>query len=184
MSVSIESTLLNDVLVLQLQRFHDSRGYFEELGRANAFAELGIPQFVQANHSRSRKGVLRGLHAQPDMGKLLFVIHGTVQFVELDIRPTSATFGQQVSITVSDSEPHCIWAPPGFANGFCILSESADVVYQCTGTYNATQEIGIHPLDADLSIPWEIEEPILSARDRESPSWQQVSLMLKANTAV
>lgn len=174
MSITVESNLLNGVMVLHIQRHHDNRGYFEEMYREQDLALLGIPRFVQTNHSRSNAGVVRGLHAQQPMGKLLYVVSGTIQLVELDIRPTSDTFGEHVTVTLADTDESAVWIPPGFANGFCILSEHADVVYQCTAKYNAADEIAINPMDPDLGISWLTSNPILSKRDAQATSWLQV----------
>lgn len=171
MSVVIDSTLLNDVLVLQVQRHHDSRGFFEELGREGELAKLGIPPFVQTNHSRSTRNVVRGLHAQPNMGKLLFVLTGTIQLVELDIRPSSSMFGKHASIVLSDAGARGVWIPPGHANGFCTISESADVLYQCTANYDSEMQVRIQPLDSALAITWMTNAPIVSEQDASASSW-------------
>lgn len=171
MSVVIESTLLNDVLVLQVQRHHDSRGFFEELGREGELAKMGIPPFLQTNHSRSTRNVVRGLHAQPNMGKLLFVLTGTIQLVELDIRPSSPMFGKHASIILSDADAHGVWIPPGHANGFCTISDSADVLYQCTTNYDNEMQVRIHPLDSVLAITWMTNAPVISEQDATAPSW-------------
>jgi dTDP-4-dehydrorhamnose 3,5-epimerase len=163
---------LNDVVVLRTQRFEDERGYFEETFKSDVFATLGIAtRYVQDNHSRSHKGVIRGLHFQhtPAMGKLLRVVRGEIQLVELDVRPDSFTYGQYVEIDVSDTNGRIVWIPPGFANGFCVLSDVADVVYKCTAVYNPAGESSVNPLDPSLAISWKTGNPILSDKDRNAP---------------
>ncbi len=181
MPLELHATYLTDVCVYNLNRHHDDRGYFEELFRASVQigggTELG---FVQANHSRSVQNVIRGLHFQPGMAKLLSVIRGSVQVVELDVRPNSTTFGQWCSIELTDATAQVLWIPDGFANGMCILSDQADVLYHCTSEYDPTAEHGIFPLDDELAIPWRAAKPILSMRDRTAPSWSAVHAALKA----
>jgi dTDP-4-dehydrorhamnose 3,5-epimerase len=108
------------------------------------------------------------------MGKMLRVIRGQIQLVEVDIRKGSPTFGKHVSIDVSETNGRIVWIPPGFANGFAVLSESADVVYKCTALYNPDGEIGINPLDPALGIRWLIDEPILSDKDASAPLLSQI----------
>ena len=159
------------IKVLKPTRFADNRGYFEETFRADALAEFGISEtFVQDNHSRSHKGVLRGLHYQTDkpMGKLLWVPHGAIQLVEVDVRPDSPTFGEHVSISVDDENGRIVWIPPGFANGFCVRSTSADVHYKCTSYYNPNGEHAIQALDKGLGITWLEPHPIMSVKDKEA----------------
>ena len=161
---------LNGVLELQTKRFADDRGFFEELFRASALEHLGISGFVQDNHSRSHRDVIRGLHYQyaAPMGKLLVCLRGAVQLVEVDLRKDSLTYGQHVSIDLDDSDGRMVWVPPGFANGFCVLSDEADVIYKCTAYYNASGEGGLHPLDPQLGIQWKASSPILSIKDTEA----------------
>ena len=174
MAMRVIDELLNGVLLIENDRYRDERGYFEELFHADRLRELGIhASFVQDNHSRSTVGVVRGMHFQhtEPQGKLLTVMQGAIQLVELDIRAGSATFGQHVSITLSDERPQLVWIPPGFANGFCCVSDVADVLYKCTSFYNASGEGSIDPLDPDLGITWDTSAPILSTKDRTAPSW-------------
>ena len=164
---------LDGVLEIATDRHADDRGFFEELFLVEPLRELGVTgEFVQDNHSRSTHGVIRGMHYQhtPAMGKLLAVIRGRVQIVEVDIRKDSPTFGKHVSIHVSEDDVKLIWVPPGFANGFCVLSDVADVVYKCTARYDPDGEGAINPLDAALGIKWDVQDPVISARDKASPS--------------
>ncbi|RPI68727.1 MAG: dTDP-4-dehydrorhamnose 3,5-epimerase [Ignavibacteriae bacterium] len=170
----VTDELLNGVLLIEIDRYRDERGYFEELYHADELRGLGIhTPFVQDNHSRSTAGVVRGLHYQhtEPQGKLLTVLQGAIQLVELDLRAGSATFGRHVSVMLSDERPQLVWIPPGFANGFCCVSDVADVLYKCTSYYNASGEGSIDPLDPDLGITWDTSAPILSTKDRTASSW-------------
>src|SRR5437868_11528065 len=146
MKMTIESRHLGDVCVLAPEMFRDDRGFFAEAFRADQFKELGLPyEFVQDNHSGSVCGVLRGLHFQwePPMGKLMRVTRGSAFLVAVDIRKDSPTLGQWFGTEVSSGNGKQVWAPAGFARGFCVLSEHAEVQYKCTGTYNPKCEAGI-----------------------------------------
>lgn len=172
MAFHIVSQQMNGLVEIRADRYTDHRGFFMETFRHDQFAALGLPtQFVQENHSRSHRGVVRGLHAQEDMGKLIRVVRGSIVLVELDIRPESPTFGQHCRYDVSDTNGTIVWVPPGFANGFAVTSAEADVTYLCTGIYNPTLEIGINPLDSELGIVWGIEHPTVSERDANAPRW-------------
>jgi dTDP-4-dehydrorhamnose 3,5-epimerase len=169
----VEHIYFDSVIVLVPDRYKDHRGYFIESYRADQFIAMGLPtDFVQDNHSRSVRGVIRGMHVQadPPMGKLLRVAHGAIQLVEVDVRPSSSTFGEHVSIDVSDENGRIVWIPPGFANGFCVVSDVADVLYKCTAIYAPAGERAIDPLDAALGIQWKAAEPILSEKDRAALS--------------
>jgi len=176
MSFVIEEIIFDAIKILRSPIHSDHRGFFEEMYRADAFIRNGIPtDFIQDNHSRSRHGVIRGMHAQhtAPMGKLVHVVRGQIQLVEIDIRKGSSTFGNHVSIDVSDVNGRTVWVPPGFANGFAILSEEADVHYRCTALYNPTGEIAINPLDPQLGIRWLIDDPILSDKDKAAMSFAE-----------
>lgn len=163
---------LNGVLELRLRRFRDARGYFEEVFRKEDLQHVGITdEFVQDNHSHSVQNVIRGLHYQhtPPMGKLLICLHGSIQLVELDLRKDSPSYLQHVSIMLSADQESIVWVPPGFANGFAVLSNTADVLYKCTATYNPNGEEGVNPLDPALAIGWKVHNPILSEKDRLAP---------------
>ena len=170
--MEVRANHLNGVLELGLRRFHDDRGYFEEVFRSSTVQELGIAvPFVQDNHSHSKRNVIRGLHYQhtPPMGKLLLCLHGAIQLVELDIRKNSPTYLHHVSIMLSADDPAAVWIPPGFANGFAVLSDTAHVLYKCTAEYNPSGEEGINPLDPAVNIAWMVTNPILSEKDRQAP---------------
>ncbi|HVS88020.1 MAG TPA: dTDP-4-dehydrorhamnose 3,5-epimerase [Candidatus Acidoferrum sp.] len=172
----IDSCHLGEVVVLVPQVFQDERGYFMETHRADHFRELGLPQsFVQDNHSYSRKGVLRGLHFQwdPPMGKLMRVIRGAAFLVAVDIRLGSPTLGRGVGTEASAENKKQVWAPAGFARGFCALTDDVEVQYKCTGAYNAKGESAIRWDDPDIGIQWPLREVIISEKDRTAQTLSQ-----------
>lgn len=169
MGFKITSRHLGDVCVLTPDVFQDERGFFNEVFRADRFKALGLPhEFLQDNHSGSVRGVLRGLHFQwdPPMGKLMRVTRGTAFLVAVDIRKKSPTLGKWFGMEVSAENRYQIWAPPGFARGFCVLSDYAEVQYKCTGLYNSKGESGIRWNDPDIGIKWPITDVQLSEKDR------------------
>lgn len=171
MGFQIESRHLGEIVVLAPQVFADERGFFMETFRADQFRALGLPyEFVQDNHSRSRKGVLRGLHFQwdPPMGKLMRVTYGTAFLVAVDIRKGSPTLGQWFGLEVSAENKKQVWAPAGFARGFFVLSDFADVQYKCTAVYNSKGESGIRWDDPEIGIKWPASDCILSEKDRNA----------------
>ena len=176
MRMDVRRTSLPEVLVIEHEVFEDERGFFMEAYRADQFAEyadLGLPsRFVQLNHSRSARGVTRGLHFQwePPMGKLMRVVHGEAFLVAVDIRPGSPTLGQYESLIASDRNRLQLWAPASFARGFCTLSEFAEVEYLTTGTYNPGAESGVRWDDSRIGIEWPIKDLILSRKDAEAQS--------------
>lgn len=168
MGVAIEHTALEDVLILRPERHADERGFFVELFRSDAWAAAGLPSgFVQVNQSRSRAGVLRGLHFQwdPPQGKLMRVIRGQAFCVAVDIRPGSPTLGRWVGATLAADEPVLMWAPAAYARGFCALEDGTDVEYLVTGAYNPAAESGVRWDDPRIGIRWPVARPIVSARD-------------------
>jgi dTDP-4-dehydrorhamnose 3,5-epimerase len=169
MKISIIKEALNGLLVLQPEAFEDERGFFIEAYRKDQFAELGIhEEFVQDNHSRSSKGVLRGLHFQwePPMGKVMRVTQGEAFLVAVDIRKGSPTLGQWHGEIVSSANKKMVWAPAGFARGFCTLSDFAEIQYKCSGLYSNKAESGIFWNDPAIGIVWPIENPQLSDKDK------------------
>jgi dTDP-4-dehydrorhamnose 3,5-epimerase len=159
---------LEEVVVLRPEAFSDDRGLFMETWRADQFAGLGLPdRFAQENQSRSRRGVVRGLHFQwdPPMGKLMRVTAGRAWLVAVDLRHDSPTIGKHFGLEVDASSGVMVWAPPSFARGFCALEEGTDVLYKCTGAYNPKGESGILWNDPAIGIAWPLREPILSAKD-------------------
>jgi dTDP-4-dehydrorhamnose 3,5-epimerase len=178
MPVSIESVHLNDIVVLVPQVNGDERGFFMETFRTDQFRELGLPtDFVQDNHSRSAKGVLRGLHFQwdPPMGKLMRVTQGSAFLVAVDIRKGSPTLGQWFGMEVSAENKKQIWAPYGFARGFCALTDGCEVQYKCTGIYNPRGEAGIYFADPAIGVHWPIDPATAttSERDKRAPTLAQ-----------
>jgi dTDP-4-dehydrorhamnose 3,5-epimerase len=169
-----------DGLVLIAPTVHgDERGFFMETWREDAWEALGVPtDFVQDNHSRSRRGTLRGVHFQtsPGQGKLVRAARGTVYDVVVDLRRGSTTFGEWEAVELDD-ETHCqLWIPVGFGHGFCVLSETADFVYKCTAYYDPATEAGIRFDDPDVGIEWpDGIELLYSERDRTAPSLAQVA---------
>jgi dTDP-4-dehydrorhamnose 3,5-epimerase len=168
MSFSIVSTHLDGVVVLRTDLYEDDRGFFLESYRADRFEELGIPgRFVQDNHSGSKRGVVRGLHFQydPPMAKLMRVTVGSAFMVAVDIRKGSPTLGRWFGVQGSAENRIQVWAPAGFARGFCATSEWAEVQYKCTAIYNSSAESGIIWSDPEIGIAWPVSEPLLSEKD-------------------
>jgi dTDP-4-dehydrorhamnose 3,5-epimerase len=168
--MKVHATEVPGVLLVEPQVFRDERGFFLESFQARKYAAAGIAAtFVQDNHSLSRKGTLRGLHAQLQrpQGKLLRVIEGEIWDVAVDIRPDSPTYRKHVSAVLSSENFLQLWVPPGLAHGFCVLSERAQVEYKCTDFYDPTDELVVAWNDPKLAIPWPIAAPLLSERDRK-----------------
>jgi len=173
MKLEIESVHMGAVAVVKNEFFQDDRGFFVEEFRADQFQEIGLPhKFVQENHSGSVKNVLRGLHFQwdPPMGKLMRVLSGTAFLIAVDIRKKSPTIGQWFGIEISSNERRQLYAPAGFARGFCVLSDYAEIQYLCTGVYNSKGESGIRWNDPEIGIEWPVKDPILSSKDESSQS--------------
>ena len=168
MPFELESVHLGEIKVIVPKVYPDHRGFFLEAYRKDRFAELGIAaEFVQDNHSSSVKGVIRGLHFQPDppMAKLMRVTLGAVFLVAVDIRKGSPTLGQWFGLEVSAENKRQVWAPPGFARGFCVLSDVAELQYKCTATYNPATEGSILWNDPGIGIDWPVADPIMSGKD-------------------
>jgi dTDP-4-dehydrorhamnose 3,5-epimerase len=171
MEIKIETTPLDGIAVLVPEIFRDDRGFFMEVYREDQFSKLHLPvRFVQENHSRSVKGVVRGLHFQwdPPMGKLMRVTLGRAFLVAVDIRRNSPTLGQWFGTEVSAENRRQVWAPAGFARGFCVLSDAAEIQYKCTGIYNQKGESGIRWNDPALKIAWPVQNPVLSKKDENA----------------
>lgn len=178
MPFAIESVHLSDVVVIQPKVFGDARGFFMESFRADQFRAMGLPtEFVQDNHSRSSRGVVRGLHFQwdPPMGKLLRVTRGAAFVVAVDIRKGSPTLGQWVGVELSEENKKQVWAPYGFARGFCALTDVCEVQYKCTGVYNPHTESGIYFADPEIGIRWPIDPAVVttSEKDRKAQTLAQ-----------
>lgn len=176
MEIRLESRHLGDVAVVVPEIFQDTRGFFMETFRADEFRKLGLPSdFVQDNHSRSAKGVVRGLHFQwePPMGKLMRVSLGSAFLVAVDIRKGSPSLGKWVGIEASAENRRQVWAPAGYARGFCVLSEFAEIQYKCTGLYSNKAESGIRWDDPQIGVEWPVSEPFLSEKDRKAQTLQE-----------
>lgn len=168
--MKITPTAIPDVLIIEPKVFGDERGFFLESFNQRAFNQAtGLDvQFVQDNHSRSARGVLRGLHyqVQQPQGKLVRVVRGAVFDVAVDIRKSSPTFGKWVGIELSESNYKQLWVPPGFAHGFVVTSESADFLYKTTNYYAPEHERCIAWNDPDLSVSWPLSTPpLVSVKD-------------------
>jgi dTDP-4-dehydrorhamnose 3,5-epimerase len=174
-------TALPGVVLVEPDVFRDARGFFLETFHATRYRGGGIPyDFVQDNHSRSLRGTLRGLHAQRrrPQGKLVRAARGEIFDVAVDIRPGSPTFGQWVGDRLSEENFRQIFIPPGFAHGFCVLSDVAEVVYKCTDFYDRADEIGIRWDSA--GIDWPIRDPLLSPKDAALPTLADVRKVLES----
>lgn len=173
-------TNLPGVLIIEPKVFGDGRGFFLETFQAVRYTRHGIPgdglRFVQDNHSRSRRGVLRGLHFQLNrpQGKLVSVVTGRVFDVAADVNPDSPTFGQWVGVELSEDNHRQMWIPPGYAHGFCVLSRAADFQYKCTEFYDPGSEGGVAWNDPRLAIEWPISKPLLSEKDQSLPNLSDV----------
>src|SRR5690349_6054076 len=166
--MNVRQTPLPGVVVLEPKVFRDDRGFFTETFNTRALEGSGIPErFVQDNHSRSTRGVLRGLHYQlkSPQGKLVRAARGKIFDVAVDIRTGSPHFGQSFGIELNDENLFALWVPPGFAHGFAVLSDVADVTYKCTTLYDASDDRGLPWNDPEFGIEWPISDPILSAKD-------------------
>lgn len=165
------ATAIPDVFMIAPKVFGDDRGFFLESYNRRSMAALGIDyEFVQDNHSRSAKGVLRGLHYQirQPQGKLVRVVAGEVFDVAVDLRRTSPTFGRWVGMTLSSENKRMAWIPPGFAHGFCVISDYAEVLYKATEYYAPEHERSILWNDPAIGIEWPLSgEPLLSEKDRK-----------------
>lgn len=170
--IEIQPTALKEVLIIHPRVFSDNRGFFFESYNEKEFYEAGIDvQFVQDNHSRSIKNTLRGLHYQinPGQGKLIRTVAGEIFDVAVDIRWNSPTFGKWICVNLSAENKNQLYVPVGFAHGFCVISEYAEVVYKCTDYYSPKDERGIMWNDPQIGIQWPITEPLLSERDKKHP---------------
>jgi dTDP-4-dehydrorhamnose 3,5-epimerase len=170
--MNVIPTAISEVLIFEPKVFGDQRGFFLETFKADRYAALGIPgPFVQDNLSRSARGVLRGLHLQNPraQGKLVSVLRGEVRDVAVDVRVGSPTFGRYVAVDLSEENRRQLWMPRGFAHGFAVLSESADVFYKCDEFFSPPDEIVVRWDDPALGIEWGVNSPLLSARDTAAP---------------
>lgn len=177
--MQVIETKLPGVLVIEPKVFGDHRGFFKETFNVTRYETLmGIElSFVQDNHSRSQKNVLRGLHFQRNkpQGKLVSVVRGRVFDVAADINPKSKTYGQYVGVELSDDNHRQLWIPPGYAHGFCVLTDQADFVYKCTDFYDPSDEGGVAWNCSTLSINWPVDKVLLSDKDSAYPTLKQLN---------
>ncbi len=180
MPFSFRNLQIPEVILVEPKVFEDERGFFMETYKTPDFVASGINgNFVQENHSRSSKGVLRGLHYQTPpfaQGKLVRAVRGKIFDVAVDIRKGSPTYSKWVSVILSEENKNMLYVPGGFAHGFCVLSEVAEVIYKTTNVYSLQCEAGVIWNDEDLNIKWPIKEPILSEKDRKWPTLREVDI--------
>lgn len=171
-------TRLAGVLIIEAKVYRDSRGFFKEAFQARRYFDFGIKNdFVQDNFSRSKKDVLRGLHFQIDkpQGKLVSCTRGGVFDVVVDIDPSSVTFGHHVGIELTEDNHRQLWVPSGYAHGFCVLTDSADLQYKCTDYYDPLDESGLIWCDPDVGIVWPVKQPLISDKDAKLPSLHEIA---------
>jgi dTDP-4-dehydrorhamnose 3,5-epimerase len=176
--MNVKEAKIKGVLILEPDVFRDERGFFLETWNKERYEKIGIRySFVQDNISFSKKGILRGLHFQypQPQGKLIQVLSGEVIDIAVDIRIGSPTYGQWHSEILSDTNLKQMFVPPGFAHGYCVMSESAIFSYKCTDFYNPATEHGIIWNDPELKIDWSIKEPVLSPKDAKYPRLKELS---------
>ena len=173
-------TSIDGAVLVKPRVFHDGRGFFVETYKRGDFLQAGISaDFVQDNHSKSSKGVLRGLHYQKGaaaQGKLVRCVAGAILDAGVDIRPGSPTFGKPVSAELSAANAHMFYLPPGFAHGFLVLSETAEIIYKCTTEYSPKDDAGIRWNDPDIALDWGIAAPLLSDKDSALPFLKDIKL--------
>ena len=168
--MNVVATGLPGVVIVEPRVFRDERGFFLESYNEQRFREAGLPtEFCQDNHSRSVRGVVRGLHCQVahPQGKLVSVAHGAIFDVAVDVRRGSPHFGRWVGVHLTGEDGRALWIPPGFAHGFCAVSDVADVTYKCTGLYHPEDECGVMWNDPGIGIEWPVRDAIVSAKDAQ-----------------
>ncbi len=166
-----------DLILFEPKVFEDERGFFMETFRQQYFEDAGVKvRFVQENHSSSEFGVVRGLHFQsaPGQSKLIRCVRGRIWDVVVDIRPKSSTFGKWMGVEISAKNKCQLFIPVGFAHGFSVLSDQAEVLYKVTSYYDPETERGIAWDDPDLAIDWKVENPSLSKRDKKNPRFREL----------
>ena len=171
-------TEIDGLALIEVTAHGDQRGFLAETFRAERWRELGVDvEFVQENHSRSGRGILRGLHFQlrPGQTKLVRCVRGTIWDVAVDLRRASPTYGRWEGHELSDSNHRQLFIPAGFAHGFCVFSEEADVAYKLSSYYDPETEAGIRWDDPDVGVEWPIEHPLLSDRDKLAPTLAEIA---------
>lgn len=171
-------TGLSGPLLIESAVYRDERGFFQEIYRRSALADMGIADdFVQHNHSRSRGGIVRGMHFQPGMAKLIHCVRGSILDVLVDIRAGSETFGRWEAFELSDENHRRLYCPDGFAHGFCVLNDVADVIYGCSDYYDPERERGFAYNDTEIDIGWPPGMTLVaSSRDAAAPSLRDLNL--------
>ncbi|HET7925336.1 MAG TPA: dTDP-4-dehydrorhamnose 3,5-epimerase [Rhodanobacteraceae bacterium] len=181
--MEVERLPLSGLLLLKPRVFRDGRGFFVETYSEPRYREAGIDtRFVQDNHSQSMRRTLRGLHYQssPGQAKLIRVTSGSIYDVAVDIRPDSPTYGQWYGAILDAQEHAQLYVPIGFAHGFCVMSDLADVVYKVSSVYDAKTESGIRWNDPEIGVKWPIEDPILSDRDQKTESFADYTKRMRS----
>ncbi len=176
--MKLVATPLPEVLLVEPEAHRDARGFFLEVFHAGKFADQGLTvSFVQDNHSLSSRGTLRGLHLQTEdpQGKLVRCVEGEVFDVAVDVRPGSPSFARWHGATLSAENQLQLWIPPGFAHGFCVVSERAQVEYKCTTLYRPGADLSILWNDPEIGIVWPLAEPLLSPKDAAAPRLAEVA---------
>lgn len=178
MGIRVKETPLRGVLVIESDIYTDPRGFLKEIYRRDEYVSAGLGmKFVQDNQSHSVKGVLRGLHYQlgSPQGKLVTAISGEVFDVAVDIRKGSPDFGKWTGVHLSPLNSRQLYVPEGFAHGFCVLSQSADVIYKCTEFFDPDDQYGVLWSDPDINIEWPVSDPALSTTDARNPALSEIS---------
>tara|TARA_X000000950_G_C13885214_1_gene648539 strand:+ start:1392 stop:1943 length:552 start_codon:yes stop_codon:yes gene_type:complete len=179
--MNIEKTNLPGVLIVNTNKYKDNRGFFLETYHQERYLDHNIPginlKFVQDNHSFSYKNVLRGMHFQLEkpQGKLVSVINGNIFDVVADVNPKSKYFKKWIGVNLTSDNGKQLWIPPGYAHGFCVISDTANFVYKCTEFFDPNLDIGLNWNDPEINIDWPIKEPILSEKDRSLPFLNEVT---------
>ena len=182
MPFEFEPQKIKDIILIKPKVFSDNRGFFIESYKKSDFIKNGITvEFVQDNHSKSTAHVLRGLHYQASpysQTKLIRCIKGKIYDVAVDIRPDSTTFGQYIKVELSEENKHMLFIPEGFAHGFVVISDEAEIIYKTGGEYHPEADRGIIWNDKDLNIDWEIDfEPVLSEKDKKQPAFKDIFML-------
>ena len=178
MSLKFSETSLPGVKLIKPDIYKDPRGFFMEVYHKQRYSEVGIEKsFVQDNYSHSKQDTLRGLHYQLNhpQGKIIYVIRGEIIDVAVDIRRGSPDFGKWTSVNLSSENGYQVYIPEGFAHGFCVLSETADVIYKCTDFYTPGDDFGLLWSDPDMNIDWPVSAPSLSEKDLKNPKLSEIS---------
>lgn len=176
MRIEVTRTDIPDLMLIKNETYRDDRGFFMEVFRSDSFFDAGLNfHFAQLNHSASARNVLRGLHMQwePPMGKMMRVVRGKAFLVAVDVRIGSPTLRRWFGMELSADDSRQIWAPAGFARGFCALEDDTQIQYLCTGTYNSSGEGAILWSDPAIGIDWPIADPILSKKDEIAPRFEE-----------